>query len=298
MSSNAQADAQARPLPARSAADHRRAVALLALSALIFTVEVALVRAVGSRATPEQVVFCRAFAQFALVLAWFVWTGRWSALRTRRPDLHLARGVASITSWWFYYKSFLSLDLALATTLTFTSQLFVVAFAAPILGERVGPRRAVLAALGFAGVVVVTGVGTVGFDPAVLYGLFSAVVGAAIIFLSRALTRTETTPAILFYIGVMTTLAAGAALLARPAPIAASDLALISLAGALGALGMGVMIEAYRAGEVSALAPVPYLRLVFALAIGLLAFGEIPTWTTLVGAAIIVAAALGASRNG
>jgi hypothetical protein len=47
-------------------------VALLALSALIFTVEVALVRFVGARATPEQVVFCRAFAQFALVLAWFV----------------------------------------------------------------------------------------------------------------------------------------------------------------------------------------------------------------------------------
>jgi uncharacterized membrane protein len=82
-------------------------VALLALSALIFTVEVALVRSVGARATPEQVVFCRAFGQLALVLAWFVWTGRWSLLRTDRPDLHLARGVASIVSWWFYYKSFL-----------------------------------------------------------------------------------------------------------------------------------------------------------------------------------------------
>jgi drug/metabolite transporter (DMT)-like permease len=58
------------------------------------------------------------------------------------------------------------------------------------------------------------------------------------------------------------------------------------------------MIEAYRVGEVSALAPVPYLRLVLALVIGLLVFGEIPTWTTLLGAAIIVAAALGASRSG
>jgi drug/metabolite transporter (DMT)-like permease len=291
-------NAAARPVPSRSVADHRRGVALLALSALIFTVEVALVRFVGARATPEQVVFCRAFAQFALVLAWFVWTGRWSSLQTNRPDLHLARGFASITSWWFYYKSFLSLDLALATTLTFTSQLFVVAFAAPILGEQVGLRRAGLAALGFAGVVVVTRIGTVQFDPTVLYGLFSAVVGAGIIFLSRALTRTETTPAILFYIGVMTTLASGAALLARPAPIEPSDLALIALAGALGAIGMGVMIEAYRVGEVSALAPVPYLRLVLALVIGLLVFGEIPTWTTLLGAAIIVAAALGASRSG
>jgi drug/metabolite transporter (DMT)-like permease len=44
----------------------------------------------------------------------------------------------------------------------------VVAFAAPILGEQVGLRRAGLAALGFAGVVVVTRIGTVQFDPTVL----------------------------------------------------------------------------------------------------------------------------------
>jgi drug/metabolite transporter (DMT)-like permease len=172
----------------------------------------------------------------------------------------------------------------------------VVAFAARVLGERVGWRRAALAACGFVGVVIVTRVGSLRFDPTVFYGLFSAVIGAAIVFLSRALTRTETTAAILFYIGLMTSAAAGIALALRPAPIAGSDLMLISLAGALGAIGMAVMIEAYRIGEVSALAPVPYLRLVFALAIGFLAFGEVPSWTTLVGAGIIVAAALGASR--
>ncbi len=65
----------------------------------------------------------------------------------------------------------------------------------------------------------------------------------------------------------------------------------------LGAIGMAIMIEAYRVGEVSALAPVPYLRLVFALVIGFLAFGEIPSWTTLAGAAIIIVAAVGASRT-
>jgi drug/metabolite transporter (DMT)-like permease len=78
-------------LPTLPSAGHARGVLLLALSGLIFTCEVALVRYVGERATPEQVVFCRAFAQFVLILAWFIWTGRWSALRTNRLDLHLAR---------------------------------------------------------------------------------------------------------------------------------------------------------------------------------------------------------------
>jgi hypothetical protein len=55
---------------------HQRGVILLALSGLILTLEVAIVRHVGARATPEQVVFCRAFAQFVLIFGWFAWTAR------------------------------------------------------------------------------------------------------------------------------------------------------------------------------------------------------------------------------
>jgi drug/metabolite transporter (DMT)-like permease len=83
----------------------------------------------------------------------------------------------------------------------------------------------------------------------------------------------------------------------NPSPIAALDLALITLAGILGTAGMGVMLEAYRIGEVSALAPVPYVRLVFALVVGFFVFQEVPSWSTMLGAGIIVVAALGAGRN-
>jgi drug/metabolite transporter (DMT)-like permease len=168
-----------------------------------------------------------------------------------------------------------------------------VAFAGPVLGEKVGWRRAI----GFAGVLVVTGVGTVRFDPAMLYGLCSAVSGAIIVFLTRTLTRTETTASILFYIGLVTTVVWLVGVILNPSPIAALDLALITLAGILGTAGMGVMLEAYRIGEVSALAPVPYVRLVFALVVGFFVFQEVPSWSTMLGAGIIVVAALGAGRN-
>jgi drug/metabolite transporter (DMT)-like permease len=193
--------------------------------------------------------------------------------------------------------SFLTLDLALATTLTFTTQLFVVGLAGPILGERVGLRRAGLALLGFLGVIVVTRVWDASFDPSVIYGLASALCGAGIVLISRALTRTETTDSILFYIGAVTSLGAGVALLANPQPIAFPDLGLVALAGALGVLGMAIMIEAFRIAEVSALAPAPYLRLVFAIIFGFALFGEMPTWSTLFGGGIIVLTALAASRS-
>lgn len=288
---------RAAPPASAKASNNARGVALLAISGLLFTIEVALVRIVGTGATIEHVIACRAFAQLGLVGAYFFWTGEWRALQSRRPGLHLARGLASITSWWFYYASFLELDLALATTLTFTTQLFVVALAGPFLGERVDRVRAGLTALGFCGVAIVTRVWDAAFDPAIIYGVASAISGAAIVLISRALTRTETTPTILFYIGIITSIAALGALAANPQPIAPSDLALIILAGILGVAGMGIMIEAFRTSEVSALAPAPYLRLVFAIIFGFVLFGEVPTWTTLMGATLIVAAALVASRQ-
>lgn len=52
------------------------------------------------------------------------------------------------------------------------------------------------------------------------------------------------------------------------------------------------MIIAIRAGEVSAIAPLRYVRLVFALLIAVVLLGERPDGATLMGAGLIVAAGL------
>ena len=64
-----------------------------------------------------------------------------------------------------------------------------------------------------------------------------------------------------------------------------SALALAQIAGAL-CIGIGaywMIIEATRAGDVSAISPFRYSRLIFALAIGILVFGEDPDAWTLAG---------------
>ena len=60
-----------------------------------------------------------------------------------------------------------------------------------------------------------------------------------------------------------------------------------------GALSVGVfaywaITEAVRLGEISAVAPFRYSRLIFALAIGTLIFGERPDGLTLAGATLII----------
>ncbi len=269
---------------------------LLSAAALVFTLEVVLMRYAQVHASTGQIVFFRAAAQLAVAVLWVLATDV-RHFRTGRPGLQVVRGLASLATWALYYLSFQLLNLALATTLTFTTSLFVVALAAPLLGERVDAFRVWATVIGFLGVVLATGVGAGLLQTGVLVGLASAAIAAVLVFLNRLLVRTEATVTIMFYIGVVTVLGTApfAALQWQPLPF--EGFVLVAATGSLGAFGMWLTIEAYRAGEVSALAPFPYLRIVFAVVAGLALFAEVPDWRTLAGAAVIVGAALAVTRS-
>jgi drug/metabolite transporter (DMT)-like permease len=277
-------------------ADNGRGAILLACAAAAFTAEVTMVRQLSPMVSDAQVVFARAAVQLLTVGCWVLLRDP-ALARTRRPALHLARGLTSLACWALYYRSFQTLDLALATTLTFTTSLFVVALAGPVLGERVGLRRWGLTVLGFAGVALAAQPGAGGLEPGVLLGLASAGFASALVFLNRILSRTEATATIMLWIGIVATLGTLPGLIADGRIPGLADLALLGLAGGFGTLGMLLTVSAYRVGEVSALAPFPYLRLVFAIAAGWLVFAEMPDAATLGGGAIIVGCALLVGRT-
>ncbi len=276
-------------------AANMRGALLLSLSGLLATGESVLIR--QAHANASQIIFLRSFVQFLVVAGVVLCFRRLDLLRTERPSLHVARGLISVVTWWMFYASFLTLDLAMATTLSFTTQLFVVALAALVLGEHVGAWRMGTSLLGFVGVAVATRVGTSGFSPDALYGLGAAVGGAFIIFMSRTLTKTENTLTIMLYIGVITTLGAAPIAWLHWHPLTLHDMGLAILGSLVGVSAMFTMIEAYRAAEVSALAPFTYLRIIFAVAAGFVFFAEVPAWTTYLGAFIIVSSAFLASRK-
>jgi drug/metabolite transporter (DMT)-like permease len=57
-------------------------------------------------------------------------------------------------------------------------------------------------------------------------------------------------------------------------------------------VGQYFWVQAFKAGEMSAVAPFEYLRLPFAVFVGWLVWGEMPVVWTYVGAAIVIASAL------
>ena len=87
-----------------------------------------------------------------------------------------------------------------------------------------------------------------------------------------------------------------------PAPLKAPDLGeWLGITGAVmsGVFGYYMLIGAVRTGEMSVVTPFRYTRLIFALILGWIAFGEAPDGATLIGGAVIVGSgskAAGAER--
>lgn len=278
-------------MTAPATTNNRYGAALLVAGAAVFTADVSVLRFLSPDVPFAQIIFFRSLCQLVIVAVWI--SVRRPALfgSSRWPRLVL-RGLTSLVCWWLYYASFQALDLALASTLTFTTSLFVVAMAPVVLGEKIGVLRAMTTVLGFFGVVLASEVSGLTVEPGVLLGLGSAFAAAILIFQNRVLARTEHSATIMFWIGLVACVGTMPGAVSSWTDLALSDVLLLSTAGSLATVGMLFTVEAYRYGEVSALATFPYSRILFALAIGYFVFAETASVRELLGAAVIVICSL------
>lgn len=269
------------------AINNRYGAVLLISAAGLFTADVAVLRFLSPEVPFAQIIFFRSLCQLVVVAAWIGLT-RPALFRSARWPRLVLRGLTSLVCWWLYYASFQRLDLALASTLTFTTSLFVVAMAPFLLGERIGLQRGLTTGLGFVGVVLASGISGLHIEIGVLFGLGSAIAAALLIFQNRMLARTEHTATIMVWIGLVATLGTLPGAVAGWTDLGLRDGLLLLSAGFLATAGMLFTVEAYRHGEVSALATYPYVRILFALVVGYLFFAEIASLRELAGAAVIV----------
>lgn len=273
-----------------------QAAALTLAAAILFVAETVFVKLLAGTVPVTTIVLARSTGQLLWVLPWLARRGL-ALLRTNHPWLHLMRGLFSLVCWILYFWSFQHLDLATATVLSFTSVMFVTALAGPVLGEVVRWRRWSATIVGFAGVVVIARPVGAGLDPAVAVALVSAMFGAGIVLTTKRLSTTERTDTIMFYIGLITfggSLPVALPVLTMPAPWQAGWLLLMAVAGPA---GMQLWISSFRLADATVIAPLSYVRLVFATVAGVLMFDERPDWWTAAGSALIVGSAIYITRR-
>lgn len=277
-----------------------RAIGLKLASVAVFITMMSLVKYTAHAVPPGQQVFFRSFFALPALFAWMVLRGdRLSVLRTRMPVGHLLRGTIGTTSMGLGFAATGLLPLPEVTALGYITPLLIVVFAALILGERVGVFRAVMVMIGLTGVLVVLsprlGEASAGGLSAreglgVVMVLSATMFTALAMIFVRRLVQKEPAATVVFWFTVSST---AMSLLTLPFGWVIPDAAttgFLVLTGLLGGLGQILMTSAYRYGEASLVAPFEYASMLFAVAIGLVFFAEVPKPQTLIGAAIVISA--------
>jgi len=267
-----------------------RGTFLVLASAVLFTVMQVLVKLLGGSIHAFEVAFFRALTGIVFI-APLIWRAGPAGFKTSRPGLMIVRGICGSTAMLCGFYAIAHLPLADAPSISFSRALFVVPLAILFLGESIGPRRIIATLVGFSGVLIISwpsGTVELGTMAAIGNAFFVAL---AIIFV-KILSRTDSTATLLFYSGVIGTIAT-----AIPAALYwqwpdARELTLLVLMGAAGIAAQSCFIRAYAIGEATALAPLDYTRILFSTAAGFFIFSTIPGWQTAVGAVIIAGSTL------
>ena len=263
----------------------------LVAGGFIFTATSAMIRLLSAEIESVQTAFFRAVISVIMLLP-LVATGRVKPWQSKRLKGHFWRTVMGTTSMVLGFYAVSMLPLADATAIAFSQPLFSVVVAAVIAGEKVRWRRWSATIVGFAGVLIMVQPGEGSLQLGALVALANAATVALSILLVKRLSDSETPLMILTQFAIFSTL-----LLAPPAIwvwrwpdlwgwVLAIGIALSAT------IGQYFWVQAFKAGEMSAVAPFEYLRLPFAVFVGWLIWGEMPVIWTYVGAAIVIASAL------
>ncbi|HKL06392.1 MAG TPA: DMT family transporter [Roseovarius sp.] len=205
------------------------------------------------------------------------------------------RALFEITGRLFYGLAIALTPLSAATVILQAAPLVVVAGAALIFREKVGWRRWAAIFIGLAGVIVIIKPGTDSFSALSILALIGMIGFAGRDLASRAAPVSISTNILGIY-GFLSVIVAGVvfALWDGAAFRWPSWHVSVFLLGAIlaGVVAYTSLMKAMRTGEVSAVTPFRYTRLVFGIALGIVVFGEQLSLSMIVGSGLIVLSGL------
>ncbi|KKC39726.1 multidrug transporter [Devosia epidermidihirudinis] len=274
-------------------ADHSGLVWLMSDMVLV-TIMTVLVKIGGATYPALQMVFIRSLIGLVSVLP-LAWRHRAAIRSTKHVGRHIFRVFCNTLALSTNFAALTALPLAMANAIGFMRPLVVMVLASVLLSERSTVWRWVGASVGFVGVIIMVAPGDVAFNPGILAALGSVVFGSLAVIQTRALARENTTVLMVFYtVGLTVFTAIPAAIVWEPVQF--DDWGLLLAIGILAQVGQYCFLRAYQSTPANILAPFGYLSIVLATFAGYVALNEVPSWTTLVGIAIIIGALAATSR--
>ena len=216
-------------------------------------------------------------------------------LRSAMERTMLVRMAFEIAGRLFFTLALVLAPLSSATAILQATPIVVVAGAALFFGEHVGWRRWSAIAVGLFGVLLILRPGAESFTPMSVLAVLGMLGFAGRDLATRAASADLGTYVLGVY-GYAAIIIAGAgfALFSGESPVVPDQAAAFGVLGAavFGVAAYSSLTRAMRTGEVSAVTPFRYSRLLFGIGLGVLVFGERPDFWMLLGSAIVVSSGL------
>lgn len=271
-----------------------RGILLLTLSMAAFAIEDAMIKLASGGLPAGQILLMIGVVGTPVFALWGRAKGQTVFSRAALNGPLWWRNLFEVIGTLGFVTSLTLIPLSTATAILQATPIAVTAGAALFFGETVGWRRWTAVLVGFSGVILILRPGLDSFDINALWAVLGVMGLSARDLATRRMPAALPTMVVATW-GFVSVAALGAVMMAVSADAVIPDARSLGfVAGAL-AVGIGAywcIIEATRAGDMSAIQPFRYSRLVFALILAVLVFGERPDTLTLFGTALIIGAGL------
>lgn len=246
----------------------------------------------GETHSPLQIIFFRTLVSLPLIALLAHFAGGLRKLRTKRPGMHLLRGLIYTATMVFFVWGLTLLPLAEATAIAFVAPLFVTLLSVPLLGERIDPPVLIASLAGFAGVLIVVRPGGGAFQLGTLTLLGAAFFYALMMITARRYGAREHLWAMVFYMTLVPFVITAVSLpWVWQTPQPWHWLGFLA-AGVLGIGATAFITLAFRFAPAAIAAPFDYTAMLWAVLLGWWFWGEMPDLWVWVGSALIISSGL------
>jgi drug/metabolite transporter (DMT)-like permease len=211
---------------------------------------------------------------------------------TERTKEHLFRCFMGLMALISIVVALRELPLAVVVSLSYAAPLFITILSIFLLNEKVGVFRWLAVLIGFIGVIIIAEPGFKGMNYLYFLPLIFCIGMAFVTITIRKLSTTEPIWLISIFFTITISIAGLATIPMGWIMPNFQDFILLVLIGVTGGSANLFLTQSYKLSEVSLVAPLKYLALVFAIIFGYLIWNEIPTIKTLIGASLVILASL------
>ena len=207
------------------------------------------------------------------------------AARSWRP--HLYRGGLYTIGAFVFIISLRYLPFAEVVAIAFAGPMFMTLLGRLFLHESVGWHRLGAVIIGFIGVLFVIQPGSEAMHWAVVLPLIVALADAVRDMVTRQMVGGESNLRIVFSTGVILAFGGLLTVVAGWEPVRLKDLLWFCVSASAFVVAHVLMVEAYRHGQLVAVAPFRYVQIIWTILAGAIFWGEIPNTMVFIGIGII-----------